>query len=350
MTVSELLRRLPKAELHCHFVGSMRSTTAADIARQQGIQLPRPVDELYSFHDFSSFISTYRVVNRLLTNHDHFARVAYEAMEDGLADANVVHRELQVETTSHTEGGIPLETIFDGVAEGLRAAERDLGVTSRAIVAIDRGRVSPEQAVDIVRATVDYGDELICGVGLSGPEGDGPPELFVDAFQLAAREGLRRVNHVCEDNQPLEKAPPRNYRISRDLLKCERYDHGNNLVHDPHALAEAAADGAHFAVVTFTSAQARNVKRWDSIRKMADAGIRMSINSDDPAFFGVTVAECYTRLFEELGWEIERALEMAVESFRASWLGEEQKAAAILRCRSEFDELVAELRLSEDRS
>jgi adenosine deaminase len=342
--LSELLRRMPKAELHCHFVGAMRATTAVDIAEQQGITLPRPAETLYEFHDFASFISTYRQIGSLLTRREHFARVAYEVMEDGLEDANVVHRELHVEISNYFSRGIPLADVFDGLTEGLRAARAELGTTARIIVAIDRGEASPEQAVEIVRQVIDYGDELICGIGLSGPEGDGAPELFAEAFQLAAANGIRRTNHVCEDNQPVEKAPPRNYQTSRDLLLCERYDHGNNLVHDPAVLAEAAADGASFATVTFTSAQSRNAKRWASIKTMVDAGIRITINSDDPTFFGVTVADCYSTLFDELGWGVDRALEVCLESFRASWLGDAEREDAMRRCTEAFHALEAELR------
>lgn len=336
MLFNELLVSVPKAELHCHYMGTIRHATLSELAARNGTELPPALRGGYHFANFQEFIETARIATQSLRNHDDFARIAYEALSDGLADANVIHRELYVEVGYHMAEGIPFETVMGGVVEGMRAAERDLGVTSRAIVAVDRELSSPEEAVQMVRRTLDFGDPLVNGIGLSGPEGAGPPELFAAAYRLAAAEGLHRTNHVCEDNQPLAIAPPQNYLTSRDLLLCERYDHGNNLVHSPEILAEAAADGASFAVATFPSAELRYRGRWESIRAMADAGVRLTINSDDPAMFGVTVADCYTTLFDDLGWGLAEAKAVVTESFRASWLTDAEKASAVERMSRAF--------------
>lgn len=329
MDFAAFLRSVPKAELHCHFAGTLRHATLAEFARREGTALPPSLAGGYRFAGFAEFIEVLRTATASFRHRDDFARVAYEALADGLAEANVVHRELHVEVQYHMARGIPFATVMDGVTEGLRAARSALGVTSRVVVAIDRELSTPDDAVDIVRRTLAYDDELLAGIGLSGPEGAGPPELFAEAYQLAYREGLRRTNHVCEDNQPVAAAPPDHYRTSRDVLHCERYDHGNNLVHDPAALAEAAADGASFAVVTFPSGEARRRARWDSIRAMAEAGVALSVNSDDPAMFGVGVGDCYVTLFEELGWGIDEARSVVRESFSASWLSEDGKRARL---------------------
>jgi adenosine deaminase len=341
MHLPDLLRLAPKAELHCHYMGTLRHATLADFAARNGTPLPPQLADGYRFSGFAEFIEIARIATTAFRTRDDFARVAYEAMQDGLAEANVVHREFHVEAQYHMAEGIPFETVIGGVLDGLRAAERDLGATSRVIVAIDRELSTPADAVDMVRRTLAVQDELVCGIGLSGPEGAGAPELFAEAFQLAAREGLHRTNHVCEDNQPVEKAPPVNYRVSRDLLLCERYDHGNNPVHDPEMLAEAARDGASFAVVTFPSAEERRAGRWASIRTMADAGVRMTINSDDPAMFGVRVDDCYTDLFDALGWGEDRARVLIDESFSASWLDDAAKAAALARVDAFFADALA---------
>jgi adenosine deaminase len=240
---------------------------------------------------------------------------------------------------AHVRAGVPFRRVLDGVTAGIRRAHRELGVTSRVLVALDRGTTSAEEAVEFVRQTADYGDELVCGFALSGAEGDGPPERFAAAFQLAEREGLHRANHVCEDNQTVERAPAANYLTSRDLLHCERYYHGNNLVSDSEVLAEAARDGAVFNVVTFTSAESRRASRRASIRTMKDAGLRLTVNSDDPAMFGVTVRDCYQTLFDESGWGLDELRETIGNGFEASWLSETERRAALARVDAAFTAL-----------
>lgn len=336
MHLNDFLVSVPKAELHCHYMGTLRHSTLKELSARDGIELPSELLDGYHFGNFQEFIQMARIATQALRHRDDFARVAYEALADGLADANVIHREFHVEADYFISQGISFETVMSGVVEGMAAAKDELGVTSRAILAIDRELNTPEEAVALVRKTLEFADPLLCGIGLAGPEGSGPPELFAKAYQLAAAEGLRRTNHVGEDNQPIEKAPPQNYRTSRDLLLCERYDHGNNLVHSPEVLAEAAADGASFGVVTFPSAESRRRGRWDSIQKMVDAGVRITINSDDPAMFGVTVADCYTTLFDELDWGLAEAKAVVGASFEDSWLTEAEKRGALEKMETAF--------------
>ncbi|MGW6697437.1 adenosine deaminase family protein [Nocardia sp. NPDC055049] len=343
MHFDQFLREVPKAELHCHFSGTVRHSTLVELARRNGFVLPPSLEQAYSFTNFEELIDMIRVATQVFRTEEDFAQAAYEAMADGLADANVVHRELYLEVQYHMSQGVPFKVVMDGITAGLRAAKEDLGVTSRVIVAVDRQLSSGEDAVDIVRQTLAYEDELLAGIGLSGPEGAGPPQLFTDAFELAYREGLHRTNHVCEDNQPLALAPASHYAISRDLLHCERYDHGNNLVHDPIALRQAAADEASFAVVAFTSAESRRQRRWDSIHAMADAGLRLTINSDNPTMFGVSVSDSYNRIFDEFGWGVSEARTVVEESFHASWLSPAEKSAALSKVDEAFGALAKNL-------
>lgn len=317
------LRRLPKAELHCHVVGTLRPATLAALARKHGLPLPRPEAELYRYRGFYDFIDVFRLASRVLVDADDFARVAYEYLTDARRTCNLRYAELFFNPSYHYPHGVRYRTQLEGLLSGMRDAERDAGVSARLIPSIDRefGTALANQVIDDVLA--NRVDEVV-GIGLDGPEDKGPPELFAEPFTRAGRAGLKRTAHVGEDYAP---TPPSNYAACRDRLGCERFDHGYRLLGDPAVVARARDDGFAFTCCPKPSTRERDAIRLGAIGGLADAGVRITLATDDPLMFDTDLNDAYRRACEGLGWDAERAVALALAAVEAAWLDAAEKAA-----------------------
>src|SRR5689334_10024223 len=151
MDYAEYLRRLPKVELHCHVEGTLRPQTVADLARKHGIELPTTdVDKIYDYETIYEFLQIFRLVNSTVIDRDDFARVAYESLEDGVKLGNLKYREMFFNPTLHTTRDVPFKTVVDGLIDGIRAAESDLGVKCRLIADVYR-----QDSLDMARQMLD---------------------------------------------------------------------------------------------------------------------------------------------------------------------------------------------------
>jgi adenosine deaminase len=224
--------------------------------------------------------------------------------------------------------------------DGLRAAKTDLKVSCLLIPSIDRGLVSSSEAVEMVQEVLDDRRDEVVGIGLDGPERAGPAERFVDAYQLAGRHGLKRTAHVCEDNQTLAEAPPANYLKCRDLLGCDRLDHGYNLLADEDMIRQARADGLYFTGCPVTSVKKNLIRRKASLRTMAEAGLRVTLNTDDPTMFHTDIGDSYLSLDDSWDYGPDMAQMFSLNGVAASWLGEAEKASLW----REFEQEIAALR------
>lgn len=312
-----LLARLPKAELHVHVVGALRPSTLAEFAARHGLALPRPVDSLYRYRDFYDFIELFRLAARSLVDADDFARAAYEYIEDGHRLGNLRHVEFFFDPSYHYPFGVAYATQLDGLVAGIRAAQRDFGTSALLIPSIDReyGPALAEQVLDDVLA--HRRDEVV-GLGIDGPEDRGPPAQYAAVFRRAGAAGLRRTAHVCEDYAP---TPAANYAVCRDALGCERLDHGYRLLADPAMVARARDEGVAFTCCPKPSTAERESMRLGAIRAMADAGLVVTLATDDPAMFGTDIGDAYRRYVAGLDAAAagRRAIEAARAAVHASW-------------------------------
>jgi adenosine deaminase len=322
--VSTLLKRLPKVDLHLHLVGAMRASTLVDLAQLHSVELPKSEPSLYDFDSFDRFIDTLRLAATVLRSREDFARVMFETLEDAYRRANLKHAEIMFNPQYHYACGIRYPEIVEGLREGLARAKSVYGVTGLLIAAIDR-QIDPAKALEIMRHVTAYRCEEVAGIGLDGPESAGAPHAFADTYALAGLAGLRRTAHVCEDNQPVERAPPEHYRACKEILLCDRLDHGYNLLADPTMLARARDDGLFFNICPVTSVTRNRERRLRSIQHMHDAGLRITVNTDDPAMFQTDIAQAHELLFAHLGWGAPQARELGLASIEAAWADSARK-------------------------
>lgn len=335
-----LVDRLPKVDLHVHIAGTLRPSTLAQLARSHGLELPRSVDKLYDYRDFYDFIDVLRLAALAVRKPGDFERMAYEAVEDA-ARAGAHHVEMSFNPQYYMPTRVPYRVQVEGLAAGIDAARRDFGCSALLIAALDRGLPldSADQAIDDI---VGHRHELVIGVGLDGPEREGPPAKMAPFFQRAGRAGLKRTAHVCEDNQTLQEAPPSHLADCLDLMGCDRLDHGYNLLADADAVQRARDSGVYFCVCGVTSVKRNQARRMASIKAMRDTGIALTLNTDDPAMFHTDPAHTLQAVLDDCGWGWEEACALSLAGVDASWLDTDAKRSLRQRFEREIEALQRE--------
>jgi adenosine deaminase len=339
MDYSEYLRSVPKVELHCHFEGTVRAATFADLARAHDIALPTDdVARLYDYDTIYEFLKIFGMVSSTLIDRADFARCAYESLADGVRLGNLRYREMFFNPTLHTRRGIPMATVISGLVDGIRAAEADLGVRCRLIADVYRQDppATARQMVDEVLA--NRVDELI-GLGMDGAEAPDPPEKFADAYRAAKAGGLRLTSHASED------APPANITTCLDVLGCERIDHGYHIMADDAVIRRCRDEGIFFTCCPTSTAV---VYGWPDltthpIRDMVAAGLNVMINSDDPTMFHTDIGREYVELCTALGYGQDTVRTLVLNGVDATWLDDSDKAALRTAFTAELDVLDSRL-------
>ncbi len=330
-----LLRAMPKAELHIHIEGSLEPELIFALAQRNGVALPyESVEALraaYAFTDLQSFLDIYYAgASVLLTEQDFFdMAMAYFRRA---ADDHVVHAELFFDPQTHTERGVSFETVINGLARACETAQRELGVSALLIMCFLR-HLNEEAAFATLEESLPYRDQFI-GVGLDSGERGNPPEKFARVFERCRELGLHVVAHAGEEG------PPAYIWSALDVLKVERIDHGVRCVEDPQLVERLAAERIPLTVCPLS-----NVKLCvypalgdHHIAALLDAGLCVTINSDDPAYFGGYMNQNFVETFEalpQLG--APEAYQLALNSFEASFASGAQKAAWKDRLDAAFD-------------
>jgi adenosine deaminase len=325
MDLATFLTRLPKVDVHCHLVGTLRPVTVGELARKHGVLLPRTDERIYDFEDFYSFLEILRLSASVMRNQEDFARVAYEALEDGYRSGNLQHAEFMFNPQYFYPSGVRYRTIVDGLIEGIHAAEEDYGTTCLLIPSIDR-QIDPAKALEIMDDILAYRPDEVVGIGLDGPERAGPPERFYELYRRAGKAGLKRTAHVCEDNQTFAEAPPKNFATCCDLLGCDRLDHGYNLLADDRMVARARDEGLFFNTCTITSVRKNLARRHASIARMCEVGLNVTLNTDDPQMFKTDIGHSYRVLFETHNWGRKSGIAFSLASVDACWLPAPERA------------------------
>ena len=333
------LRKVPKVELHCHFEGTVREATFADLARKHGVTLPTDdVDELYSYDTIVEFLVIFGVVSSTIIDREDFARCAYESLEDGVQLGNLKYREMFFNPTLHTRRGVPMATVIGGLVDGMHAAERDFGVRCRLIADVYR-QDPPEMARQMVEEVLENRVEDLIGLGMDGAEAPDPPEKFAEAFALARRGGLRLTSHASED------APPANITTCLDVLGCERIDHGYHILEDPAVIKRCRDEGIYFTCCPTSTAV---VYGWPDltahpIRQMVAEGLRCMLNSDDPTMFHTDIGKEYVDLCNALGYGPLQVREFCLNGVEASFLDDSDKRSMAASFSAELDDLENQL-------
>ena len=313
---------LPTAELHLHIEGTLEPELAVELARRNDVRLPHPdlaaLRRAYSFRDLQSFLDLYYELTAVLRQPQDFADLA-EAYLARAAAQGVRHAEVFVDPQAHTGRGVPLEVVLDGLAEAFRTAEERHGLTAVLVVCFLRDR-DPAEAEALVPRLRPWHD-LVVGVGLDSAEVGFPPEPFRPAFELAADDGLHRVAHAGEEG------PPAHVWGALDALGVERVDHGIRSLEDPALVARLREEQIPLTVCPLSNVALRAVPDLAAhpLRRMADAGLLVTVNSDDPAYFGGYLHDNTAAVSAALGLSAADRRLLAENSFRASFLPDEDK-------------------------
>ncbi|PWW24142.1 adenosine deaminase [Geodermatophilus normandii] len=326
--IDAMVAALPKVSLHCHLIGSVAPQTVVDLARRHGVPLGRSAEELYdhaSYEDLGEFLRVLDVVGSLVRDADDLHRVTYESLTAGGAAHGVLYREVHLSPPGHP--GVPYPRLLEGVLAGARDAEADTGIRAGFVVGICRER-SGAAAVELVEQVVEHRVDEVLGIGLDYAEVNGPPGRFVEAYRLAARAGLRRTAHS-------ESGPPRHVEVLLDELGCSRVDHGYHVVDDAAITARCVEERVPFTCTPVSSDIGRYSGSGDGthrrIAEMVDAGLCVTIDSDDPPMFGTDPTHDHRVLAHALGWRRDRLADLTRNAVEACWLDRTDKAALLAR-------------------
>ncbi|MFD4180035.1 adenosine deaminase [Rhodococcus sp. NPDC058514] len=313
----------PLAELHMHIEGSLEPELIFALAERNKVELPyRDLDDLrgrYEFSDLQSFLDLYFANMAVLRTEQDFADLA-RAYFARAAAGGVRHAEIFFNPQAHTVRGVPLRAVLDGLADAVRGSEAEFGVSSDLIAAVLRDRPVPEAEAmldEVLRLDVP-----VLGLGLDSAEVGYPPSLFVDVFARARANGLHTVAHAGEEG------PPDYVWQALDLLEVERIDHGVRCLEDPALVARLVDEQIPLTVCPLSNVRLRVVDTLAEhpLRRMLEAGLLVTVNSDDPAYFGGYLDDNFARLQAELGLTEQERETLARNSIRASFASPERKA------------------------
>lgn len=316
----DILCRMPKAELHIHIEGSLEPELIFALAERNRIRIPYPtIEELraaYAFTDLQSFLDIYYAGASVLQREEDFFDMAWAYLKRANAE-QVLHAELFFDPQTHTSRGVPFTTVINGLDRAIRRGRQELGISASLILCFLR-HLSEEEAFATLEEALPFRDRFI-GVGLDSSERGNPPEKFSRLFARCRELGLRLVAHAGEEGSADD------ILHAIDLLNAERIDHGVHCLDNPLLVARLAKQRIPLTVCplsnvklcVFPTLAAHNIGR------LLAAGIAVTINSDDPAYFGGYVNENYTATFAalpELG--AVEAYRLARNSFEASFVDE----------------------------
>ena len=314
---------LPKAELHLHIEGTLEPELMFELADRNGVRLSYPdvdaVRRAYVFDDLQSFLDVYYAGCSVLVTEQDFADLTRAYLERAAADG-VRHAEIFFDPQTHTDRGIPLETVVAGITTALAAGARDLGVTSELILCFLR-HLSADAAMATLVAALPYRDQIVA-VGLDSSEAGHPPADFRAVFDRARAEGFLTVAHAGEEG------PAEYVREALDLLHVRRVDHGVRCLEDPALVDRLVAEQVPLTVCPLSNVKLAVVPDLAAhpLRRMLEAGLCVTVNSDDPAYFGGYVAENYRASAEALGLTDADLLRLARNSFTAAFLDDATRA------------------------
>ncbi|MEV7378231.1 adenosine deaminase [Streptomyces lydicus] len=310
---------LPKAELHLHIEGTLEPGLAFALAERNGVTLPYATeDELrraYSFSDLQSFLNLYYALMAVLRTEDDFADLAHAYLARA-EEQGVRHAEIFFDPQAHTARGVPVGTVIGGLARALDSAEETYGISTRLIMCFLRDETA-ESALATFEAARPYLDR-ITAVGLDSAEVGHPPSKFEAVFRLAKEAGLKCVAHAGEEG------PPAYVWEALDVLGVDRIDHGVRSMEDERLVARLAAEQVPLTVCPLSNVRLRVIDDLADhpLPAMLEAGLLVTLNSDDPAYFGGYVDDNFTAVRDALGLDPATLRTLARNSFRASFLDE----------------------------
>lgn len=321
--LTDFVRHLPKAELHLHIEGSLEPEMVFAKAAKHGIRLPyasvAALRAAYNFHNLQSFLDIYYAGVDVLCDEDDFRDLTLAYLERAHANG-VVHTELFFDPQSHTARGISFDTVMKGLLAGLREGEQKFGITSQLILCFLR-HLDAADAMHTLQAALPWKQHIIA-VGLDSSEAGHPPSKFAEVFAAARAAGFLTVAHAGEEG------PPAYIVEALDLLKVVRIDHGVRAEEDPALCARLARERIPLTVCPLSNVKLAVFKQLadHNLGRLMHAGLCITLNSDDPAYFGGYIGDNYVATARALNLSRTDLIQLARNSIDASFMAENAKA------------------------
>jgi adenosine deaminase len=323
MDLGAFVRGLPKAELHLHIEGSLEPQLMFKLAKRHSLNLKyasvEALRKAYQFDNLQSFLDIYYEGASVLRDAEDFHALTAAYVKRAHADG-VVHAEIFCDPQTHTARGVPMRAVLEGIAGALEEAAATLGMSSRLIVCFLR-HLPEEDAVSTLREALQY-RSLFHGVGLDSSEKGHPPSKFKRVFEQARSQGLVPVAHAGEEG------PPEYIEEALDLLKVVRIDHGVRCEEKPALVERLRAQGVPLTVCPLSNVKLKVFRRLEehNLKRLLDAGLCVTVNSDDPAYFGGYVLDNSLACAAALGLTRAELAKLCANSVSASLLPSARKA------------------------
>ena len=321
-----LIETLPKAELHLHIEGTLEPELMFKIAERNGIKLKYSnVDTLkkaYEFNCLQDFLDIYYEGAKVLITEQDFYELTIAYMERAVQD-NVIHTEIFFDPQTHLERGIDFKIFFNGVYRACKDAEKKWGISSYIIMCFLR-HLDEKSAFDTLKLALPYKKNII-GIGLDSSENGNPPSKFQNVFEAAKKEGFKILAHAGEEG------PPQYIWEAIKLLDVERIDHGNQCINDKELIKEIIDRGLGLTMCPLSNLKLAVINKLEDhpAKTLINKGVFVSINSDDPAYFGGYINKNLINLSKALGLSNENILTLVKNSFITSFLDENIKTQKI---------------------
>jgi len=318
----DIIKNIPKAELHLHIEGTFEPELLFTIATRNKIPLRfKTVEELreaYNFHNLQSFLDIYYEGAKVLIHERDFYDLTMAYLKKCHED-NVVHTEIFFDPQTHTTRGISFETCLMGIHKALSDAEKEWGITSHLIMCFLR-HLSEDEAFRTLNEALPFKDKILA-VGLDSSEVGHPPSKFERVFKEAINQGYLTVAHAGEEG------PPSYIWEALDLLHVKRIDHGVRSLEDEKLLERIISEGIPLTVCPLSNTKLCVFKKMEdhNLKKLLQLGAKVTINSDDPAYFGGYANQNYVEAARALDLNKDEIKQLAINSFEASFLSKESK-------------------------
>ena len=327
----ELIRALPKAELHVHIEGTFEPELMFAIAQRNQIAIPyksvEEVKQAYNFHNLQSFLDIYYAGANVLIHEQDFYDLAWAYFEK-CAEDNVVHTEMFFDPQTHTDRGIAFATVINGLQKACDDAKAKLGISSHLIMCFLR-QLSEEAAFEALEQALPYKDQIIA-IGLDSSEVGHPPSKFERVFAKAREAGFLVVAHAGEEG------PAEYVWEALDLLKVNRIDHGVRSEEDSELMQRLIREKMPLTVCPLSNLKLCVVEdmQQHNIRRLLQQGVHVTVNSDDPSYFGGYMNDNFIAIAEALDLSNEELKQLATHSFEASFIPEAEKEKWINQIRA----------------
>jgi adenosine deaminase len=316
------IQGMPKVELHIHIEGSLEPELMFTLADRNGVALRfKSVEEVrraYQFTDLQSFLDIYYEGASVLLKEEDFYDMTWAYLEK-VSSQNVRHSEIFFDPQTHTERGVSFETVIRGIRRAQEDAEQQLKITSRLIMCFLR-HLSAEAAMQALDQALPY-REWIVGVGLDSSEVGNPPSKFIEVFDKARLEGFLTVAHAGEEG------PPEYVWQALDLLQVKRIDHGVRSEGDPNLVDRLVREQIPLTVCPLSNIKLRGFETMadHNLKRLLDLGLCVTVNSDDPAYFGGYMTENFLAVQHALGLDKEDLQRLAQNAIQASFISKQQR-------------------------